>query len=104
MAPPDVQLAYGQGGEHARPGNSPQQRGNREVGHRAEEAVQQYRRIGRKHRVIEIRAAPVVMGAQMQREPKMLRNVIKERRCKITGDERDDESGKKRYSGGNGVV
>jgi hypothetical protein len=29
--------------------------------------------------MIEVRAAPIVMRAQMEREPEMLRNVIKKR-------------------------
>ena len=46
--------------------------------------------------MVEVRAPAIVMRAQVQREPEMLRNVIEERRGKVAGDERDDESGNKR--------
>ena len=41
------------------------------------------------HGVIEIRPPPVVVGAQVQREPEMLRHVVEERRREVAGDERN---------------
>jgi hypothetical protein len=96
VAPPDVKLAQGKSRDGARPGDPCEQGGNDEIGDGAEEAVEQHGGIGREDRVVEIRALAIVMRSQVQREPKMLRDVIEERRPEVSGNERDDESGNKR--------
>ena len=86
VAPPDVQLAE-EGPFPREPGG---ERCDDEVGDRPEKAVEQNRRVTREDGVIPIGTTAIVVGAQMQREPKVLRNVIEEGRAEITDNE-DDE-------------
>lgn len=103
MAPPDVKLPQREACDGTRPGDAPEKRRHNQIGHRSEQAVEEYRGIARDDRVVEVPATPVVVRAQVKREPEMLRNVIEERRTEISGDERDDESGDKRDACGDDV-
>ena len=100
MTPPHVQLTQSQSDNGTRPGNTPDERGDDQIRYGAEKTVEEHRGIGREHGMLEVRAPAIVMRSQVQSEPKMLRNVIEERRGKVSGNERDDESGNKRYTGG----
>ncbi len=73
---------------------------NGEVRNRTEQTIEQNGGIGREHGVVEVRPPAIVMRPQVQREPKMLRNVIEERRGKVAGNERHDESGDKEHTCG----
>lgn len=79
VAPPDVKLTEREPRHGSGPREAPEEPGNDEIGHGAEEAVEQHRGIGREHRVVEVGAPLVVMRSQVQREPKMLWDVIEER-------------------------
>lgn len=85
MAPPHVELAKRQPGHYARPGYSPQECSRRQIGERSEKSVEQDRRIAREHRVFPVGAAPVVVRTQVELEPHVLGDVIKERRAEISG-------------------
>ena len=100
MAPPDVDLPERESPENPYPRDAPEQCADDQIWDGTEETVEQDGRLGRKYRVIEVRTAPVVMRAQVQPEPEMLRNVIEERRCKVAGDECNDESGNEEHSCG----
>lgn len=104
VPPPDVQLAEGETGQCAGPGDSTEQRGDGEVRQGAQESVEQDGGIRREHRVVEVRSAAIVMGSQVEREPEMLRNVIEKRRRKISGDQCGDEGNYKVRSGGDLVM
>lgn len=101
VAPPDVQLSQPQAGQRARPTDVPEKRRDAQIRQRSQKTIEQHRGAARYDRVIEIRTPPVVMRSQMQSEPKMLRDVIEERRGKVAGDERNDESGDKEHACGN---
>ena len=90
VAPPDVQLAEEEAEEGPFPREPGGERCDDEVGDRPEKAVEQNRRVTREDGVIPIGTTAIVVGAQMQREPKVLRNVIEEGRAEITDNE-DDE-------------
>jgi hypothetical protein len=100
MSPPYVQLTHSESDYGTRPGNMPDQCSDDEIWYGTEQTVEEHRGIGREHGVVEVRAPAIVMRPQVQRKPKMLRNVIEERRGKVAGNERDDKSGNKRYTGG----
>jgi hypothetical protein len=63
MPPPDVDLPYGQAGNGAAPRETPKESGGDHVWNGAQKAVEQDRRIGRQHGVIEVWAPAVVMRA-----------------------------------------
>ncbi len=63
MAPPDVELAQGEAGNRAGPGEAPKETCDDDVWNGAQKAIEQDRRIGRQHGVIEVRAPAVVMRA-----------------------------------------
>jgi hypothetical protein len=100
VAPPDVDLTDGQADQSAGPGDAPKQGSDDEVRYGTEEPVEQDGGIRREYGMIEERAATVVMRAQMQRKPEMLRHVVEERRREVAGNESYDESCNKKHSGG----
>lgn len=89
MAPPDVELPQEEPQKRSLPGEAGGRQRDNEVRERAEEAVEKDRRVSREDGVIPIGTTAIVMGAQVQREPKMLRNVIEKRRAEIPDDEDD---------------
>lgn len=87
VAPPHVQLTQAQAQQCPGPRKMPYERSDGEIRHRAEKAVEQDGRIRRDDGVIEVGPPAVVMGAQVQLEPRVLRHVIEKRRRKIACDE-----------------
>lgn len=69
MPPPDVNLTEQQAGDGALPREAPEKRRHDDIGERSQQPVQQHPRVQREDGMIEVGAAPVVMRAQMQREP-----------------------------------
>ena len=92
MPPPNVQLPKQQADQGSGPREAPQNRRDDGIGEGSQDPVEQHARIERQHRVIPIRAAPIVMRSQMQPKPRMLRNVIKKCRGKVADDEGDGDA------------
>ena len=90
VPPPDVQLTQRQAQDGAHDRNFPAERGDRDVRDRAEHAVQNYGGVAGNHGMVPIGTLAVVMRTQMELEPDMLRDVVKERRGKIAHDKHDE--------------
>jgi hypothetical protein len=97
MAPPHVDLSEQEAYDGAFPRDKRAKYGDDDVRYRSENAVEQYGRILRYDRVVPVRTPPVVVRAKVQRKPKMLRNVVKERRREIAGYEGNDHGGNRHY-------
>jgi len=69
VPPPDVKLPQRQARQRAAPRDAPKDRARGQIGERTEKPIEQHCRVGCQHRVIPIRAAPIVVGAQVEREP-----------------------------------
>jgi hypothetical protein len=78
VAPPHVQLTDSEPDQGTRPRKMAEDCCNDEVRHGAEKTVEEHFGTSREHGVIEVRAPAIVVRPQVQREPKMLRNVIEE--------------------------
>jgi len=100
VTPPNVQLTESEARQRTRPGESREQRGDREIRHGPQNAVEQDGGVLREHGVVEVGSPAIVVRSQVERKPKMLRNVIEKRRRKISGDQRDDESDNEVRCGG----
>jgi len=89
MAPPNVELPEEEAQGRSLPGEAGGSQRHDRVGERSQDAVEEDRRIAREDGVIPIGTTTVVMGAKVQREPEMLRHVVKEGRAEIPDNEDD---------------
>ncbi len=78
MAPPDVHLPDRQPSERPLPGETRRHGRDRHIRYGPEKAVQEHPWVEAEDRVVKVGAAPVVVRAQVEREPCVLGDVVEE--------------------------